>query len=251
MDTNEVIEGNSRLAVYKLLRDGAAEGDWGYIPCHIISTLTERQQAAYLNQVHVKGKAQWSAYEKANFAYARRVGGWGPEEIAELFGESRPTIRTRISVIELMKDSEDQDRTHFSHYNVLVRTPAIWQEVRKADAFRDRVIGEIKALKAVSEDTEDITAQDLRNKLPVIIKKPKVLRRYTAGEIELKEAYDRAKVSRAEERAKQALALLEEVSRRDVADLDQNSVNSLKQAVRKLTRAVERIRGMVARGGGK
>ena len=39
--TMEVIEGNSRLAVYRILRDKGADGDWDRIPCHVISTLTD------------------------------------------------------------------------------------------------------------------------------------------------------------------------------------------------------------------
>lgn len=55
-DTMEVIEGNSRLAVYRRLQQEKAEGEWGLIPCDIVSSLTDKQQAAFLNQIHVKGK---------------------------------------------------------------------------------------------------------------------------------------------------------------------------------------------------
>ena len=246
-DSMEVIEGNSRLAVYRILHTEQADGDWEWIPCHVVSGLDDREQAAFLNQIHVKGKAQWSPYEKANFAYVRRSSGWTIEVIAELFGESAATIRTRINVIELMIQSDDNQRSHFSHYDVLVRTPSIWKGVKERGPVRERIVEEIKALDSDSE--QDFTAQDLRRKLPVIIRKPKVLQRYVAGTIDLEEGYQRARVSRAEDRVKRALSGLEEISKEDVDGLDKNSLNSLKQATKKLVRAVERIRGMVEVGG--
>ena len=251
VDTNEVIEGNSRLAVYNILRDRPAAGDWEMIPCYLVSSLTDAQQAAFLSQVHVKGKTQWTPYEKANFAYVRKVGGWTLARIAEMFGESPETIRKRVAVIELMKESGDGNKKHFSHYDVLVRTPAIWQVARNAGEFRDRVVEEIKNLGSVSEEEQDITAQDLRKKLPEVLRKRKVLRRYVAGEIELEEAHQRARVSKAEERVKAALPLVEEIERKDVEGLERNAVNSLKQAIRRLTRAVDRIRTMAGMGDGK
>ncbi|MCY4489590.1 MAG: hypothetical protein OXF11_21115 [Deltaproteobacteria bacterium] len=57
-DTMEVIEGNSRLAVYRLLDQRNEEGEWGRVQCELVSSLTEDQQAAFLNQVHVKGKTK-------------------------------------------------------------------------------------------------------------------------------------------------------------------------------------------------
>ena len=249
VDTMEVIEGNSRLAVYRILRDKGAGGEWGMIPCHLISNLTDEQQAAFLNQIHVKGKTQWSAYEKANFAYVRKINGWAVGRIAKLFGESSATIYKRINAIKMMRDSGDTKQSHFSYYDVLVRKPEISSMLAESPECRDRLFDEIRNLG--SGEGQKFTAQDLRNRLPAIIKKPRVLARYVNGDIEFEEACERAKVSPAEERVKRALSLLEEISMADVDGLGQNSVNSLTQAVKKLDREVGRIRGMVGMGGGK
>lgn len=42
-DTMEVIEGNSRLAVYRKLYEDEKEDEWELIPCDIVSTLTDDQ----------------------------------------------------------------------------------------------------------------------------------------------------------------------------------------------------------------
>lgn len=245
-DRMEVIEGNSRLAVYLHLHEQQPDGDWELIPCHLITGLTPTQQAAFLNQIHVKGKTEWSSYEKANFAYVRKMGGMNVDDIARLFGESRETIRKRIDVIKLMEESEDSNRRHFSYYEVLVQKAEIWKEIKGDNPLRDRVVESIRTLSSDSEE-EDFTAIDLRRKLPAVIKKPKILQRFVNRKIDLEDAYQRAKVSRAEERVKRALSLLDVISIKDVSDLDSNSLNSLRQAVKKLTREVTRIHRMTAR----
>lgn len=251
MDTMEVIEGNSRLAVYRYLHETEPDDEWDLIPCHLVARLTARQQAAFLNQIHVKGKTQWSTYEKANFAYVRKMNGMSLDAIAELFGESRGKLERGIKVIDLMKEEEDSDQDHFSHYDVLVQKAEIWREIKeKGSPLRERVVEGIKQQNTDSEEdseAEAFTAIDLRRKLPAIIKKTRILQRFVDGKIDLEDAYQRAKVSRAEERVKRALALLDVISIKDVSDLDSNSLNALRQAVKKLTREVARIHGMTAK----
>lgn len=242
-DTMEVIEGNSRLAVYRMLNDADEEGGWDLIPCDIVSSLTEHQQAAFLNQIHVKGKTQWSAYEKANFAYVRKERGSKFGDIAELFGESEATIRIRVKSIEMMKTNKDNNRAHFSYYDVLTRNKTILEKMEEAGGL-ENLLSDIKNLGA-DEATNTFTAQDLRNKTPVVLKKPKVLNKYIAREIDLDQAYQRAKISSVEENIKQATALLGDVSEAKVSQLKQNQFNAFKQDVRKLSREVETIKNMI------
>lgn len=242
-DTREVIEGNSRLAVYRQLHEKDPTGDWELIPCEIVSSLTEEQQAAFLNQIHVKGKTSWSAYEKANFAYVRQQRNWSINQIAELFGESQTTIRTRIKVIEMMKENNDNVHSHFSYYDVLIRTQEISQAMEE-EGLREILLPKIKSFGPNDKDGE-FTALELRKKLPVILKKPKVLRKYMDEKIDLDEAYQRAKVSQVEEKVRQAKDVLNDVSQQDVSRLEHGRFNAFKQDVRKLKQEVERLENMI------
>ena len=243
LDTMEVIEGNSRLAVYRKLNGNAEEGEWKLIPCDIVSSLTDKQQVAFLNQIHVKGKTQWSAYEKANFAYVRKEQGWSVRDIARLFGESESTIRTRVKTIEEMKDNGDARQPYFSHYNVL-REPKIALAIRESPDLHTRVLEDIKNL-GLDKGGNNFTAQELRKKLSVIPTKQKVLRKYIDNEIDLDEGYQRAKISQVEEKVKQAKILIEEVSPQEVSRLERNQLNAFKQTVKKLSREVGRIEKMI------
>ena len=242
-DTKQVIEGNSRLAVYRILHEETKDENWELIPCNIVSSLTDDQQIAFLNQIHVKGKTKWSAYEKANFAYVQKER-LTPKKIADLFGESEMTIRTRIKVIETMRTSDDTDRSHFSYYDVLVRNVDISKEIKENKGLRKVLFERIRNLGNVEdEENLDFTALELRKKLPVIIQKPKVLKKYIQGDppLDLDTAYQSAKISNAQQKVRESTAILDGIERKDIISLDRNNLNALDQDLRKLVRTTDRI----------
>ena len=145
-DTNEVIEGNSRLAVYRLLHEDEGNGRWAKIDCDIVSRLTDEQQTAYLNQIHIKGKTKWTAYEKANFAYVSQKKGYSYSDMVDLFGETEPTIRTRVKVIEAMLENEDGEQSNFSYYDVIVRNQKIKSEIDKIARIKRPKIAAVEHL---------------------------------------------------------------------------------------------------------
>ncbi len=251
-DTNHVIEGNSRLAVFRLLNDEQPEGEWDYIPCDIVSSLSEREQVAFLHQIHVKGKTTWSAYEKANFAYVRKERGWSVNQIAEQFGESVGTIRTRVKIIETLKENDDHNLSHFSYYEVLVRNKEISKGCQEHSELRKILLKGIK-VQGLGQETEDseFTAQELRDKLPVILKKPKVLKKYIDGKVDLDEGYRLARISKVEENVKQANTLVEDISRSEISKLELSDFNSFRYSTKRLSKSVERITKMVKSVGDK
>lgn len=126
----------------------------------------------------------------------------------------------------------------------MLRGPKIAPEIRKNSGLCARVFEDIKNLGSDEEDN-NFTAQELRDKLPVIITKQKVLRKYIDRTVDLDEASQSAKISHVEEKVKRAKGLIEDVSRQDVSRLERNQLNAFKQSVKKLSRAVERIEKMV------
>lgn len=244
-DTNEVVEGNSRLAVYRLLRNETADSFWDEIPCRLVSSLTEEQQAAYLQQIHVTGKTQWSAYEKANFAYVHRSErDWSVKRIADLFGESEATIRRKIAVIEMMAENSDPDREHFSYYDVLYGIQQNAKREHDRSLLWATVLGQIRGMKS-DESADRYTAMELRRRLPDVMKKPKIERRFAAGKISLEDAFQSARISRVEERLRKALTMLRDITKTDMRALDQPRLNAFKQDARKAKREVERLNKIV------
>ena len=240
-DTMEVIEGNSRLAVYRILHERDGNEGWAEIDCDVVSGLTDDQQAAYLNQIHIKGKTKWTAYEKANFAYVRHKNGHSYPSMAELFKESAQTIRTRVKVIEAMRENDDGEQSNFSYYDVIVRNQAIRSKMEQDEMLRSWIRDSIR------KEEKPFSAQEMRKKLPVILKKKKILGKLVRDGLELDDAYSRAAISKAQKALQSARGILEDISVVQVRELDPSEFNAFEYDLRKLRQALSRIEKMAKR----
>lgn len=244
MDTREVIEGNSRLAAYKILSQEDPD-KWGRIKCLAVTNLTPEQQDAYLNQIHVIGKTSWTAYEKANFAYVRFKEGVPIDQIAKRFSETDNEIDKRIATIQLMEQNRDTERSRFSHYNVMIRNRSVSGASEKNPILKNFILSEIK--KNGDEDTSrpPIEAKDIRDKLPVIIEKPKQLKKFLSGQLSLDDAYQNAKSSGPKNLVKGAHERVDDISKGDVQKLDKPDFNDLKLELKKLKKQILRLDGII------
>ena len=237
-DTQQVIEGNSRLAVYRKLLDESPDDErWTHINCLLISTLTDDQQTRLLGQAHLVGKTKWSRYAKALYCYR-----WVKEQngerstLSKLSGISTAMIGKFVKTIELMNENNDQERTHFSHYEVL-QGREIRPAIESNPALKDTVLCQILS--------ESFDALELRKRLPTIIEKPKIRKKFEKGQISFEDAYDRAKVSGAERRLKKIREELDYVEKGDIASLDRQNVKAVQQVVRQIQRRLKRVSDMV------
>lgn len=244
IDRMEVIEGNSRLAVYKNLYEVDKSETWERIQCIAVSGLTEEQLSAYLHKIHVKGKTEWSAYEKANFAYVRIEKGWSKKKVAQIFDESPQTITIRYKVIDLMKKNNDLNRENFSYYDVLVRNSNISNKMKKDEKFSDYILNEIKFLDNDNKQNK-FTAQEMRKKLPAVLNKPKVLKKLIKREINLDTGYQRAKISDSAQRVRKARGHLEDIAKEEVLSMNNNDFNAFNQDFKKLKRCIRRIDAII------
>lgn len=241
LDTMEVIEGNSRLAVYRLLHKEDGKGLWTEIDCDMVSSLTDKQQAAYLNQIHIKGKTKWTAYEKANFAYVRYGKGQSYRSMAKLFGAAQQTIRRRVKVIEAMRQNDDGEQSNFSYYDVIVGNSTINSTMDQDEEFCSWIRDSIR------KKEKPFSAQEMRKKLPVILKKKKILRKLVRGDLDLDDAYSRAAISKAQKALRSARGILEDISDSQVRELGPGEFNAFDYDLRKLRQALSRIEKMAKR----
>ncbi|MYB77240.1 MAG: hypothetical protein F4X83_09120, partial [Chloroflexi bacterium] len=157
-DTQQVIEGNSRLAAYRKLRDEDPEEEkWAEISCLVVSKLTDEQQTRLLGQAHLHGKTEWSPYAKALYCFR-----WVEElnredsELRRVSGISLAEIAKSVQVIQLMKENSDDTLSNFSYYDVLVRSKKIASAIQDSDQLRDTI------LSAIKDKDRKFTAQEMR-----------------------------------------------------------------------------------------
>jgi hypothetical protein len=115
---NVVLEGNSRLAAYRLL----AQKDpikWGKVKCSFLpKDIKEELVFSLLGEYHIIGKKDWSPYEQAGYLWRRKSQhDISPAKMAKELGLSNKAINHLINVYSFMIEHDDTDPQRWSYYD--------------------------------------------------------------------------------------------------------------------------------------
>lgn len=187
---NVVLEGNSRLAAYRIL----AKTDpfkWAYIRCTVLpDDISEEQILSLLGTIHIIGRTDWTAFEKAGYLFRTKNKSRRPiESIANELGMKVSEAKTYIKVYARMRSENDMVPKRWSHYLELLKNPAI------AKAEEDNPDMEIipKIIEKIKEDKIN-DAKDIREVGKIVKSQHEdalmVLEQYLDGEIDLEDALD-------------------------------------------------------------
>lgn len=182
-----VLEGNSRLAAYRLLNHEDPV-QWGKIKCKILpADINDSAIFALLGQYHIIGRKDWDPFEQANYLYRRLQQTKLPiDYMADELGISRQKASNMVKVIEFMIEHDDLNKRHWSHYEEYLKNAGI-KKYRETDPDIDDTIStQIK--------NESVQAQDMR-KLGEIAKvgdkqSKKIMKKITSGEVDLISGYE-------------------------------------------------------------
>lgn len=182
-----VLEGNSRLAAYRLLcRTDAIT--WGKVKCKLLpADIDDSAIFALLGQYHIIGRKDWDPFEQANYLYRRHQQTRLPiEYMAQELGISKQKANNMINVITFMIENDDLDKRHWSHYEEYLKNAGI-KKYRETNADIDETI--VAAIKT----GEIVEAKDMR-KLGDIAKvgdkqSKKVMKKIADGDIDIYEGY--------------------------------------------------------------
>ena len=127
---NVVLEGNSRLAAYRMLADSNRE-KWSKIKCtKLPDDISDELILTYLGSVHLVGQTPWSPFEKASYIYRMKEKSRRPvRAMAEDMGLNVTEAELFVEVYETMLNAEDIKPTKWSYYFELMKNKSI----RKAD----------------------------------------------------------------------------------------------------------------------
>lgn len=184
---NLVLEGNSRLAAYRLL----SEKDpvkWGRIKCKVLPhDISDDLVFALLGEYHIIGKKDWAPYEQAGYLYRRhKIIGIPTHEIARELSMTTNAVNKLIHTYEFMKTASDTDLTRWSYYEEYLKIKNIKQLREEYEQLDCVFIGKVKS-------GEIPKAADVRDKLKVILSaKQKTISKFLSGEKDFKQSYDAA-----------------------------------------------------------
>lgn len=182
-DTLEVIEGNRRLAAYRILfQENPAK--WQKVKCHFLpKDIKASQISSLLSEYHLKGKKSWKPYEDAGFLYRRKY-----EEkvsipdLVEETGFSKSKVEHLIETYKFMVDNKDTHAQRWSYYDVYLKPKKLKKMREEYPNFDTVVVQMIK-------DEEFKEARELRDKLPLICDGSKEnLEKFLNGKIDFETA---------------------------------------------------------------
>jgi DNA-binding transcriptional MerR regulator len=170
---NVVLEGNSRLAAYRIL----AKTDpikWGKVKCCLLpSDIDKRLIFALLGEYHIIGRKDWAPYEQAGYLWRRcHKQGTLPEEIARDMGLSVREIKHLVEVYSFMVQQEDQDVSRWSYYDEYLKSRKIKEARSKFPEIDKTVVAQIKAGQIPKAD-------DIRKKLAKIVTDDKLTKTFS------------------------------------------------------------------------
>lgn len=159
-----VLEGNSRLAAYRLL----AKPDpitWGTVKVILLpADIEDKLVFALLGEYHIIGRKDWQPYEQAGYLY-RMVENHNssPQSIARELGLKESQVHHMVRVYRFMLEHEDDNVARWSYYDEYIKSRHI-TTARKSHAKLDgRFVQAVKS-------GEIPVAVDVRKKMTTIAK---------------------------------------------------------------------------------
>lgn len=143
----DVLEGNSRLAAYRLLNKQFPDGRWSKIRCNVLpADIPESAIRALLGTLHLVGRTDWSPFEQAGYLYRiKNKEGVSDEQLAKELGLKKSDVSSSIKVFTLMKEMDDVTPDHWSYYAEYCKSQSISKKRKEFDeldkAFSEHVKG--------------------------------------------------------------------------------------------------------------
>ncbi|MBA1336181.1 MAG: hypothetical protein HPY66_2140 [Firmicutes bacterium] len=121
-----VLEGNSRLAAYRLLAR-KDPSKWKDVKCSVLSEdITDDDIFTLLGQYHLIGRKDWSKFEQAAYVFRKKNSSKLDNDIlAKSVGLSTGTVEQYLRVYTFMRDNDDLRPDRWSYYDEYLKNRGI------------------------------------------------------------------------------------------------------------------------------
>ncbi len=174
---NVVLEGNSRLAAYRMLAQTDST-KWQKVRVRKLpETISDAEVFSLLGEYHIVGRTDWAPFEQAGYLYRRhKQHGMSIEALhQEISSVPKRRIQHMITVYQFMIDAGDRQSNRWSYYDELLKSRRIAKAKELYPEFIDVIVEKIKSL-------EIERAVDIRDRLPLIVEAGgNTLKRFVQG----------------------------------------------------------------------
>lgn len=184
-----VLEGNSRLAAYRLLCDEDPI-KWGYVKCQVLpDDFPDDAVFALLGQYHVSGKTNWSPFEQGGFLVRQiRLSNKPVEYIAKVLGITTGSANSYVRTYEFMEEHDDLEPRRWSYYEEYLKNAGIKKYRNTSPDIDDSFVAQVKS----GQIKEAI---DVRNVFGAIAKSEsreakKIMGEIISGSMSIYDGYD-------------------------------------------------------------
>ena len=185
-----VLEGNSRLAAYRIFADRDPV-KWKKVRCSVLpDTITDAEIFTLIGTLHLVKKKDWTKYEQAAYVYRQQIASGIPiSTLAKNVGLSTATVKKYIEVYKFMIKSKDNVQLHWNFYEQYITNSGIKDYRKTYPEMDEGIVTQIKTGKIKR-------AEDIRDKLGKIAKSPdktaaKIMRDIIEGNNSIDQGYAR------------------------------------------------------------
>ena len=188
-----VLEGNSRLAAYRIL----AQKDplkWGKVKCKLLpADISDSAIFTLLGQYHIIGRKDWEPFEQAHYLYRRHMETKIPvSHMAKELGIGEKKAEKMIDVIKFMIEHDDLNKRKWSYYEEYLKNNSIKKYRETTPNMDDTMVkaiktGEIKEASDIRKLGDVAKVGDKQSK--------KVMQKIANGDISLYEGYEQVQES--------------------------------------------------------
>lgn len=127
-----VIEGNSRLAAYRLLCR-VDKIKWAKVRCNVLpDDMSDDLVFALIGSIHIDGVTEWTPFEQAGYLFRHLQKSKKPiEAIAKDCGLTPSKSKLYVRVYETMLANDDTDQSKFSYYLEMLKNGDITSKSAK------------------------------------------------------------------------------------------------------------------------
>ena len=141
-----VLEGNSRLAAYRMLyREDPIK--WAKVRCMLLpADISDAAIFTLIGQYHIVGRKDWDPYEQAGYLRRRiQASNQSIEGISKELGLSVGKAKEYVEVYQYMIDKKDNHPEKWSYYEELLKSRSIKKYIDTVDGLEDEIVRQIKS----------------------------------------------------------------------------------------------------------
>lgn len=242
---NIVLEGNSRLAAYRLLAQKDAI-KWGKMKCTLLPhDIDDDLVFALLGEYHIIGKKDWVPFEQAGYLWRRcKKFNVAPSKIGREMGLSVKKINKLVNVYQFMVDHKEEDPQRWSYYEEYLKHRKVQEKRELYPDLDDTLVRKIRS-------GEIPKAVDVRNKVTKIIAVGgKTLNKFIQKDNVLESCYNSADARGANNRLllnieKFKALITDPDNKREILQMPDNQKKKCRFALDKIQKAAEKINNKI------